>query len=64
MLSRQHLKAITEPLVMATSESAGPDADVVHAHEVTVPLNEGPQPEAWAGLTPPGEVGIPIWRLE
>lgn len=63
MLSRQHLKAITEPLVMATSESAEPvDADVVH--EVTVPINEGPQPEAWAVLTPPGEVGIHHQRLQ
>jgi hypothetical protein len=42
---------------MATSESAGTDTDVVH--EVTVKLDEGPQPEAWAGLTPPSQVRVP-----
>lgn len=36
---------------MATVESAG---SVVH--EVTVNLDDGKSPEAWAGLKPPGQV--------
>jgi hypothetical protein len=60
MLSRQECVTASDPVTMATAESAD-TASVVH--EVTVKLDDA-TPEAWAGLKPPGQVqtGTPCTR--
>jgi hypothetical protein len=62
MLSRQECVTASDPVTMATAESAD-TGNVVH--EVTVKLDDGKSPEAWAGLKPPGQVpnGFPCTAL-
>lgn len=49
MLSRQECVAISQPATAMEQADSGVE------HEVTVPLNEGPAPEAWAGLQRPDQ---------